>query len=243
MQDDTLHPTPTRRTRERPAARPWRCPRDASCRSPVYHDSGKGYGYGCRSGAARLARSRYEQARVAEGHRRIDATGTIRRLRALHAIGHSDARVGVQLGVSRKRVGQLRGQRGGRVLRDTADNVALLYLEWSEADPPPGWQTDRTLKEAIAAGEEPPAAWDLASIDDPAVLPWKYERPTLPNHHEELLAARTERVAVLTRARYSALEISLRLGVSQRTVNRLRVRAVEHGLLAPDAAEPLEESA
>lgn len=100
----------------------------------------------------------------------IDATGTVRRLRALVALGHSQVRIGAKLCVTGARVSQLCRGRSKLVFRETAAKVIDLYNEWWDVVP-----TDRGANAARAYARSQawgsPLAWDDETIDDPEARP------------------------------------------------------------------------
>ncbi|MFF2621214.1 hypothetical protein [Oerskovia jenensis] len=103
----------------------------------------------------------------------VDGTGTIRRLRALAALGWSLTDIGTRMSWSKAAVSYLRG-RNRRVLRSTAVIVAEIYDELSMSLPSPSTPTERadvarTRLHAARAGWAPPLAW--TDIDDPDEVP------------------------------------------------------------------------
>lgn len=99
--------------------------------------------------------------RVSYGER-IPAAGTARRIRALNAIGWSNAHLGARLGVTRDRVAQYANAE--RVERPTAAKVARVYDELSMTPGP----SVKARTWARKRGYMPPLAWDDETIDDPA---------------------------------------------------------------------------
>lgn len=204
--------------------RPWRCERE-SCPSPEHHDSLRGYRRGCKSGASRRANAAYQsEKRAGRASTYVPGLGVARRLQALHALGWSDPQIAKRLGahdrwVASRRVGV------PRVLSITHDNVADLYLELSETDPPPGRYAERSRREAARAGEQPPEAWDPddGSIDDPDAEPyaWRDGPRRVPTAREERRAARNARIRALHAARLEVEKIAVQVGVSSRTVWRV----------------------
>jgi hypothetical protein len=115
--------------------------------------------------AARLYVKRRKQGR--QPRRRIDNTGTIRRLRALAALGYSTRQLAVELGISYEMVELLRRRRGGLITRDHAARVARVYNRLSGT---PGG--DETARKRAAFRRWPtPMAWEGIDIDDPAAVP------------------------------------------------------------------------
>lgn len=118
----------------------------------------------CRNSAAASAR-RYRSLRRRLGHRRIDATGTRRRLRALAALGWPMRDLSVELGWEPTRAQKLTA--AGHVWADTAADVRLLYDRLSMTPGP----SLKTRRRAEAAGWLPPLAWDDDCLDDPGYVP------------------------------------------------------------------------
>ena len=97
----------------------------------------------------------------------VDATGTVRRLRALSAVGWPYREIARRLGCDPGGINKVR--EGSRVMvrLATAKKVAALYDElWDQPGP--------SLRSVLAArrnGWVPPMAWDDDTIDDPAAQP------------------------------------------------------------------------
>lgn len=95
-----------------------------------------------------------------------DPTGTVRRVRALVAIGYPITRIGPAIGLTRGGISRIaRGEVAG-VLPATARAIADLYREWAGK---PGTST-RARAHAAREGWHGPLAWD-DNIDDPTALP------------------------------------------------------------------------
>lgn len=104
----------------------------------------------------------------------IDATGTLRRLHALHARGWSRRALAGRLGVEHNTLMHIErtGTSSGRLARA----VRALYEElWDQAPPsatpPERAAITRTLRWARENAWPVPAAWDDGLIDDPAASP------------------------------------------------------------------------
>lgn len=97
---------------------------------------------------------------------RVDGTGTMRRLRALMAIGYSGKQIGDRLNITTANLWPLvRGRK--HVHGATARKVADLYDElWDQ----PG-NRRKSINLALARGWALPLAWDDDEIDDPAATP------------------------------------------------------------------------
>lgn len=104
----------------------------------------------------------------------IDATGTIRRLQALVAVGWNLSELARRLGMTRSNLGHLLDQT--HVIARTARAVVELYSGLWDALPPADTAAQRTSitkakKMAAARGWVPPMAWDDEKIDVPAGRP------------------------------------------------------------------------
>lgn len=162
---------------------------------------------------------------------RTDGTGTRRRLQALVAIGWSQTYLAGRLGMA---VGNLNslitGRKCDEVTAATARAVVALYDELWEQPAPAGHGRTRALIAARKRGWLPPMAWDDDAIDNPKAGPAEPEpepavvlrgpgRRTDPEVEEQIL--------YLTSKGASARDIADRLGVTARTVQRVRSRQRE----------------
>jgi hypothetical protein len=158
----------------------------------------------CRCPDAREA-ARIYQKRLREGRNPsafIPAAGTVRRLQALAAIGHSFATIGKALGgITGQGVQQI--GKTGQVRRVTAARVAALYDQWSMTV----GASSITRSRAEARGWAPPLAWD--NIDDPD------EAPHLVTEQQ------VARVRALIRRGRSQRSITATVGVPERLVRRI----------------------
>ncbi|MFE9738868.1 hypothetical protein [Streptomyces sp. NPDC006477] len=105
---------------------------------------------------------------------RIDATGTVRRLRALAHLGWTSPTIGDRLPCSAPRTIEQAG-RSPKLTAQLARSVRAVYTELSnvaaeEMGVTP-WIARRRRNYAIAQGWAPPAAWDDDTIDDPNAQP------------------------------------------------------------------------
>lgn len=127
--------------------------------------------YRCRCPDARAASSRARKARAARQYRGgqglVEPTGTVRRLRALAAIGWSPELLGRELSCTRQRVRHLRDARTPHVNIATHATVKWLYARLADT---PG-TSDRTRLHAERRGWLAPIWWDDDHIDDPAYNP------------------------------------------------------------------------
>lgn len=142
-----------------------------------YHDPGRADGlpqqHVARSTAERVFAVRAGLDVVTDGAL-LDATGTLRRLEALHARGWSRRTLAARLGVEPNGLRNivLTGQASGRMVRA----VRALYEELWDVAPPSSTPSERaaitrTLRWAREHGWVVPAAWDEETIDDPAAQP------------------------------------------------------------------------
>lgn len=146
----------------------------------------------------------------------VDATGTRRRLQALVANGHSQARIGGRLGITPQNFTSTIN--GDRVTAATARAVVRLYDElWNV---PPDESThrrriaaSRARNVARAKGWPPPMAWDDDDIDDPAAGPAGVWQRTGSTRNA------AEDVAEVLRWEGHADLAAARLGVAPGTVN------------------------
>ncbi len=98
----------------------------------------------------------------------VDATGTRRRINALHAIGWTGTTLGRAYPrgpVSKQRVHQWRT--AARVTAETRDAWAALYEQLR--DTPGPCAHSRIL--ALRTGHQPPTAWAGVDIDNPRAQP------------------------------------------------------------------------
>lgn len=219
--------------------------KDCTCpRSRHRHGTHIAYAHdGCRCTPcldAALARQREYRKRAALARSAgtslsVDATGTMRRLRALAALGWTACDLGKRLdGVTGEAVGQIQRRKDRRyVYLATAQRVAALYDELSMTAPS-GWIAKRTRAQAAANGWLPPLAYDDDTIDDPAACPnvstitaravdeVAVERAMLGDPVKLTKTERAEAVRRLTAAGVGAAQIGARLGTTHRTVQRDR---------------------
>ncbi len=196
------------------------------------HGTYSAYRTGCRCDDARedwrLYYKRWRHNR--NPPRLVDATGTCRRIQALWAIGHTAEHIATHLGVTTKRVYQIRTSR--RVTLATATAVAHVYQQLANTPGPSYVNRGRTGRHIAT-----PAYWETwGTIDDPDPHPTSVvdeyaihlvltgARPitTLPPH---------EQLEAFTRLRTQGLsdgQIRYRLNLSPGTTTRLAREADQH---------------
>lgn len=136
----------------------------------------------CKCDACREGAREYEFWRAAQRRRGrpllVDATGTVRRIRALQRLGWSLRTISLAAGRAETWAGSLARVRS--VSPATAATVRALYDDMSMRLPPTRtWQersaVTKARNHAERAGWPPPLAWDEDAIDDPGASPaeWK----------------------------------------------------------------------
>jgi len=146
---------------------------------------------------------------MADG-RCIDATGTLRRLQALVAIGWSMSRLGAEIGVAPGNFSRV--MKSPQCTVATAKAVRALYNRaWNQPQTGEDWHSrsaaSRARRHAKANGWVQPLAWDDETIDDPATLPAVFEETPMV-HGEERIAD----IEFLIRTGAGQSEILSRLG-------------------------------
>jgi hypothetical protein len=133
------------------------------------HGTAAAYSRGCRcpaaTRAATLRRKRWQLDTQQGRPHTIPSVGTVRRIRALMAIGWSKHAIGAHMGVSKNAVAQLLDRQ--RVTVRLATDVDRLYQELAHRPGP----AKITATKTRLAGWAPPLAWDEDDIDDPAARP------------------------------------------------------------------------
>lgn len=114
-----------------------------------------------------------------DGGQYIDVTGTMRRVRALSYVGHSYSVISKAAKTSPNRILSIANGEQPTVRRDLAERFAAAYQKLAYSPPPKNRFTSRARNVARAKGWHGPLAWDLATIDDPAVGP-EIDKPYEP---------------------------------------------------------------
>lgn len=185
------------------------------------HGTTTGYRYGCRKDCCRaaVARKRAEERKRYYLQRTttfmVPATGTLRRIQALAAIGWSLSEVSRQAGYARTHARLI----GGRPMihKSTADRFLKVYDALSMTPAP-----ERTKAEKINASRSrrlarvrewpPPLAWEGLDIDNPD------ERPTTqPVDRRETVDAMLEDAEWLADSDLSLSAVIERLDVNRNT--------------------------
>lgn len=158
------------------------------------HGTTRGYSAGCKCRPCMDANAASARRRAAYKRRGRDTAprpqiGTLRRLRALCALGWSTEHLAAELGVIRSAVNNLMIYRDGRTVRpSTANAVAALYDRLSMTPGP----SELSRSRAAAKGWAPPLAWDDdEDMDDPKTKPyaWRRESTAVDKRARRLLDA------------------------------------------------------
>lgn len=100
---------------------------------------------------------------VLAGGAKVDPTGTVRRVRALVAIGYSQSYLGRRIGWNPANMGDLAHARRRFVQERTRIAVKAVFDELSMTQGP----SARSIRLAAREGWPPPIVWDDDTIDDP----------------------------------------------------------------------------
>lgn len=140
----------------------------------------------------------------------IDATGSIRRVRALCAIGHSYRVIAEAAHSSHTRIAIVATGTQRTIRRGYADRIDRAYQQLATTPAPRNKYTARTRNNAKAHGWRDPLWWeDYGHIDDPDFDPDTVEEPT------PRFVAIAEDALELEALGCSRAEAALRLGVSK----------------------------
>jgi len=148
----------------------------------------------------------------------VDATGSMRRLRALCVIGHTLVSLAPQLGTTRDRL-KVIANSGTRLVR-TQEAAAISRLYRRLATVPGTSKQVQTL--ARNRGWHGPLAWD--DIDDPNAVPEIDKRCKSGRRRGE--TPELGRIVRLTAEGLTTEQIAARFGVHPRTITRVRSRAI-----------------
>jgi DNA-binding Xre family transcriptional regulator len=165
-----------------------------------------------------------------------DATGTVRRLQSLMAYGWTRPMLAAALGISKQCLAELLTRR--RVQEKTRRAVRELYDR--DIRPPvvtarDRTESERTRRDALAAGWAPPLAWDDEEIDDPAA-----------QSHGVIIPGRRKGSVVLAQVADLAVigvtdraEVADRLSISKDALDKALSRAARRAAGQCEAAERL----
>lgn len=104
-------------------------------------------------------------------HAPVPAAGTVRRLRALAALGYPMQELAEQLPIGYDQAIRIAARAPRTVTNAVARATVTLYDRMSLTVPPTTWVHQRAQRTALARGWVPPLAWDDATIDDPNAHP------------------------------------------------------------------------
>lgn len=192
------------------------------------HGTTRGHAAGCRDACCREARNADERRRrkyrqVLGVERRIDGTGTRRRIQALWAIGWTSRDIATACGWGTPQaVTEVVGVRRD-VFTATAQVVAVIYERLSMTPGP----SAKNRADAARKGWAVALAWEGIDIDDPAAKPDAGHRPRRGPGRPERVTAVLEDFDWLTSQGTSAHEAAARVGVELATVEDYRRRAGE----------------
>lgn len=103
----------------------------------------------------------------------IPSVGTVRRLRALYAIGYSGAVLAAGLGYDSDTVCRYLTGTKSLVRAFTARKVADMFDNLQVCPPPPSRSASRAINRARKLGWAVPLAWPEDRIDDPSARPYR----------------------------------------------------------------------
>lgn len=188
--------------------------------------------------ALRRQRKRTRVRIVREGRLLTDPTGSIRRLQALRRMGYPLRRLAVEAGYTpTPGVFTFLHGRGELIHIDRARRIEVMYDRLSMVD---GGDI-RARKHAERMGWPPPLAWDDDTIDDPNARPQRNPRVGELRYVDEVAVEeaiagrrprlttleRREAVARMTDRGMTAAQVADVLGLSTKSIDRIRARAAE----------------
>lgn len=143
----------------------------------------------------------------------VDAIGTIRRVKALIALGHALVDIARRAGIVRTALGNIINHGHERITARHARSVAAVYIRLAGI---PG-SSVRSRARAARLGWPSPIAWG-ADIDDPNAQP-EVETGTEPElGRDQLAALRRQEIEHLNRFGIPELDIARRLDMAESTV-------------------------
>lgn len=127
---------------------------------------------------------RYRKQRILDAHRgtprRVPALGTLRRIQALHAIGHTGPEIAAAAGLSIGTLRSIQHHASTTVHRGTAEAVTATYDRMSMTRPN-GRYSERARRAAERKGWPPPLAWDNPDDPDEQPTDWQWRERS---HHD-----------------------------------------------------------
>ncbi|MFZ3592261.1 hypothetical protein [Streptomyces sp. BH104] len=154
---------------------------------------------------------------------RVDSTGTVRRGRALHAIGYPIYEIAQALPAAANHFAYILEHPPATVPMALASAMTALYRRRVGVPGP----SQYAIRDARRRKWDGPAAWD--DIDDPNCQPESERNRHKPGTGKKA-SVDPERVDELTALGKSAKEIALQLGCHVRTVTRARGRVLANDL-------------
>ncbi|PAZ15620.1 hypothetical protein CLM62_12545 [Streptomyces sp. SA15] len=140
----------------------------------------------------------------------LDVTGSMRRVQALSAIGHSYSAMAEATGSARNRILSIANGRQPTIRRDLAERIDAAYQQLAFMPPPANKFTNRTRNFARANGWRDPQWWeDYGHIDDPDFNPATADREL---GRDELAELRREEIEHLAKFGHNPDQIHTRLG-------------------------------
>lgn len=145
-----------------------------------------------------------------------DATGTVRRIRALIAIGHTGTFIANTVGLHRDALNKITRHEQPRVRTTTARSIATAYRRLALTPGP----SVRARTDAARKGWHGPLAWDETTIDNPEAEP-ETDTGTDDLPRNELAAVRRAEVEHLNAFNLPEDDIARRLGMAKSTVHTI----------------------
>ena len=143
----------------------------------------------------------------------VDSTGTVRRVRALVAIGWPIAQLATHVGIHETALGRISRGELPAVRIATADSVAAVYRRLSRIPGP----SVRSRNDGVRRQWASPAAWDDRTIDDPTARADTC-RPEPQLNRNQLAKLRRQEIEHLAGFGVTPEEIAARLGIGFTTV-------------------------
>lgn len=164
----------------------------------------------------------------------VDATGTMRRLQALVAIGHPMVNIAAAIGTHHSALSRIANGELDQIRSSTANTTARVYRQLALT----AGTSARARNHAARRGWHGPMAWDEHTIDEPAAQPETDTSEPQPAGAIERGQIAAEEVRHLARFGVSAHEIARRVGRSPSYV-----RSILTGTRAPGWRQQLDTAA